>query len=127
MSDCIIWKGALNSGGYPITWFNGKIAYAHRVVVGANKGEVVMHTCDNPKCVNPEHLKVGTHAENSADMVRKGRQAKGERCAASKFSKDTIDSIRNLRGVLSSRKVGNLFGMSKTNVLDVWNNRIWKE
>lgn len=127
MSDCVLWKGAVNSSGYPVTWFNGKIAYAHRVVIGASKGEVVMHTCDNPKCVNPKHLKVGTHAENSADMVSKGRQAKGEQCAASKFSKDTIASVRNLKGVMSSRKVGKLFGMSKTNVLDVWNNKIWKE
>lgn len=123
---CIIWPGALNSGGYPVTWHKGKIAYMHRVIAGAKKGEVVMHTCDTPSCVNPTHLVVGTSAENSADMVKKKRQATGEECGNSKLRAPDVEHIRELQGSLSSRKVGKLFGISKTNVLDIWNNKIWR-
>jgi hypothetical protein len=126
MPDCIEWSGALNSGGYPVTWHNGMIAYAHRVVVNAQPNEVVMHLCDNPKCVNPQHLKIGTHAENSADMVRKKRQAVGERCGGSKLKETQVLEIRSLQGKLSSRKVAALYNISKTNVLDIWRRHIWE-
>lgn len=126
MSSCIIWTGALNSGGYPVTWKDGKTVYKHREVVGAKKGEVVMHTCDNPSCINPEHLKIGSHKSNSKDMVEKQRQATGEQCGNAKFKEWQIHKVRELKGTLSSRAVASLFKMSKTNVLDIWNNKIWK-
>lgn len=125
-SECIEWKGATNSGGYPITWFQGKTAYAHRVLMNALKGEVVLHTCDNPKCVNKDHLRKGTAADNSRDMVEKNRQASGKQCARAKYTEQDILAIRKLKGTLSSRLVAEKFGMSKTNVLDIWNNKIWR-
>lgn len=56
-----------------------RIAYMlyHRVEIPADK--VIMHSCDNPACVNPFHLSIGTHMDNSIDKVQKGRQAKGRR------------------------------------------------
>lgn len=126
MTSCVNWLGAVNSEGYPVTWLNGKATYAHRAVMGAQKGEVVLHLCDNKKCVNPDHLKVGTHKENSEDMVTKNRQAKGEACGNSKLTEKEVASIREMQGDLSSRKVAWIFGISKTNVLDIWNNKIWR-
>lgn len=126
MSNCIIWEKAKNKAGYGITWHNNKWAYAHRVAANASPGQVVRHTCDNPSCVNPEHLIVGTHKENSQDMVDKLRQAYGERAAGAKYSKEIIAEVRSLQGKLSSRKTAAKFGMSKTNVLDIWNNKIWR-
>ena len=73
--SCTLWQGAKNKAGYGITWFKNKWAYAHRAVVNATKGEVVRHTCDNPSCVNPKHLVIGSHKDNSMDMVEKQRQA----------------------------------------------------
>lgn len=124
--NCIIWSGAKNKAGYPITWFNNKWAYAHRVVAGAKKGEIVRHTCDNPSCVNPNHLIIGTHSENSRDMVNRNRQAKGESAGASRFTKEVVLQIRALQGSFSSHKLSKMFGMSKTNVLDIWKRKIWK-
>lgn len=126
IGDCLIWPGALNSGGYPVTWESGKAVYAHRVVAKAKKGEVVMHLCDNPACVNPDHLKIGTPKENSTDMVSKNRQAKGEMCGNSKLTELEVFGIRTLEGQLSSRVVAELYGISKTNVLDIWNRKIWR-
>lgn len=125
-SDCIIWEGAKNSGGYPVTWFNGKCCYEHRRLLNALPHQVVLHKCDTPSCVNPKHLKLGTHAENSADMVLKKRQAVGEECGSSKLNTEQVLYIRSLKGQLSSRKVAAMFNISKTNVLDIWNKKIWE-
>ncbi len=125
MDDCILWSKAKNKAGYGITWHNNKWAYAHRVAVNATKGQVVRHLCDNPSCVNPEHLQIGTHKENSEDMVKKHRQAFGEKAGNAKLTWNEVTKIRQLTGV-SSRSVAKLFGISKTNVLDIWKNKIWK-
>ena len=126
MNDCILWDGAVNSSGYPVTWKHGKSVYVHRWVVGARTGDVVMHICDNKQCINPKHLRIGTHKQNSEDMVKKDRQAKGEDAGNSKLSKESVLEIRNYKGSLSSRKVAQLYNISKTNVLDIWNGRIWR-
>lgn len=125
-SDCILWTKAKNNAGYGITWANNKWEYAHRAVAKAKKGEVVMHSCDNPSCVNPEHLIIGTHKQNSLDMVTKNRQAKGEKAGSAKLTEKQVGEIRKLEGQLPSRKVALLFNISKTNVLDIWKNKIWK-
>ena len=126
MGDCILWKKALNSGGYPVTWKNGKTVYAHREIAQAKPDEVVLHSCDNPSCVNPEHLSIGTDADNSADMVAKNRQAKGMDCGNSKLTEDDVRLIRFLKSCMSSRQVADRYNISKTNVLDIWNNKIWR-
>lgn len=122
--SCILWKGAVNSGGYPVTWYQGKVVYAHRRAVNAEEGVVVRHICDNPLCVNPDHLIKGTSAENSADMVAKGRQAKGEDCGNSKLTEEEVIAIRCSH--LTSRQLAKLFNISKTNVLDIKKRKTWR-
>lgn len=126
MSECVLWDGATNKAGYGVTWHKNKWAYAHRVVVGAEPDEVVRHTCDNPSCVNPEHLIIGTAKENSEDMVRKHRQARGESCARAKLTEDQVLGIRKSHGSLSASKVASIYNISKTNVLDIWNRHTWR-
>ena len=78
---CWLWNGALTSNGYGSFVFNGKSQGAHRFSYQNFKGEIpegmlICHTCDIPACVNPEHLWVGTHLDNSDDKYKKNRQVK---------------------------------------------------
>ncbi len=85
--ECWPWRGFRNKQGYGRTWINDTGYYAHRIIFDlANPGIIplsnhertvcVMHTCDNPPCCNPAHLKLGTHQDNMDDKVSKGRQAR---------------------------------------------------
>jgi hypothetical protein len=82
-----LWKKNRGADGYGLFRVNGKTYRAHRVAYQIrheiNPNELhVLHSCDTPLCVNPDHLWVGTNAENMADRNRKGRQASGDRAGA---------------------------------------------
>ena len=87
-NHCWVWNGTLNDSGYGVVFhdFNGsghKQYRAHRIAyfiyngVMLERNEVLMHTCDNPRCVNPDHLVVGTQQDNLRDMCKKGRNRYG--------------------------------------------------
>ena len=129
VSGCWIWKKAIRKDGYGITWYNGTTDYVHRVSYRIFKNEfdpnlIVRHTCDNPSCCNPEHLLLGSDQDNSTDMVNRGRSCKGSNTPKAKLTEDMIQPIRE--SDLSSRVLGSLLGVSKTVILDIKKNRIWK-
>lgn len=85
MTECILTPYYKDKDGYGLRRYKGKykgahrIAYceAHNIEIDLIDGKVVLHSCDNPACVNPDHLSLGTHQDNVADKVRKGRQRTG--------------------------------------------------
>ena len=89
MSDCILSTYATNNSGYASVWYKAKwmdkskrIGHHRAVWMEHNgkeipEGMVVMHSCDTPRCINPEHLSLGTRSDNMRDAVKKGRQVSG--------------------------------------------------
>jgi hypothetical protein len=78
---CWPWAGPRDSNSYGQLWWEGRLRLAARVMLELQghlfqRGECALHRCDNPPCVNPQHLFVGTHKDNSDDMIAKGRDAK---------------------------------------------------
>jgi hypothetical protein len=87
-NGCWIWRGTRMHQGYGMFWADGHTRRAHRVAYELNVGPIpvgqqVCHTCDNPACVRPDHLFLGTQQDNMTDKVRKGRAAVGNRNGAS--------------------------------------------
>jgi hypothetical protein len=84
---CWLWMGGLRRRGYGAAWHNGRQRSAHQVAWEMENGPIppglhLLHTvCDNPRCVRPSHLKLGTNKENHAERVTKGRSSKHGRFA----------------------------------------------
>lgn len=99
-NGCIEWRGGFFADGYGQVHWNHKKHRVHRLsyelFVGAiPEGHVVRHQCDNPKCMNPEHLIVGTVAENNNDCRQRGRNARGEGHPQSKLTNQQVLEIFN--------------------------------
>lgn len=105
-STCWLWTGARNDFGYGLLVWGDHQTRAHRVsyeihVGPVNPDDVVRHDCDNPPCVNPEHLQVGTHADNVNDKVSRGRARGNPSCGEehnqAKLTWEAVDLIREQR------------------------------
>lgn len=131
---CWEWTGATNERGYGT--IGGK--YAHRISYEIHVGPIpdglwVLHHCDNPPCTNPDHLFLGTHADNMADAVRKGRldarpnRPIGEAVGTSIFTTDQVREIRRLHAAgLTYRALASQFGTCRSNIGVIVRGETWK-
>lgn len=129
--ECWNWTGARLKGGYGQIGINNKIIQVHRFSWELHFGEIpknlcVLHKCNNPSCVNPNHLYLGTNKDNSEYMVECNRQAKGENNGRSKLTESQVKEIRNLKGQLSIRKIAKIFNVDNTTISEIHRNQIWK-
>ena len=141
-NECWEWTGARSSGYGELAMPGTYPAKAHQLAWEAANGPVpdglwVLHRCDNPPCVNPAHLYVGTHADNMRDMRERGRHwyrvnpdniLRGERTGAAKLTADQVSEIRALGAQGASlRAIGLRFGVSKTAIGYILRGRTWRE
>jgi len=146
---CHEWMAGKTDKGYGAVWINGSSQTAHRVAFAIHFGLVqeamlVCHHCDNPLCVNPSHLFLGTASDNVQDCLSKGRgnpaigdrngsrlhpqsRPRGERHVKSKLTVHQVLAIRKqyASGDGSFRSIAKSYGMSKSTIYDIVNNKRW--
>lgn len=129
---CHLWVACKDSCGYGRFCFNRKTPKAHRMAwVFAHgaipNGKLVLHRCDNPPCVNPMHLFLGTDADNAADKVRKRRHKWGEAHPLAKLTLHNVKAIRNLvlRFRMTQAAVAGLFGIGHSQVSRIVKAQKW--
>jgi len=132
---CWPWTRTLNRAGY------GQVRYGHKNKVGAHRvawelsngtpvpdGLEVLHSCDQPACCNPSHLRPGTKPDNVRDRVSRGRSARGERHGKTVITLDQANEVKRLRTEgRSYREISELTGIKKATVADICGGRTWKD
>lgn len=131
---CWNWTGAKTNGYGVIGTRRSTIEKAHRISYMMHKGDFqqnlcVCHTCDNPACVNPDHLFIGSHKDNAIDKIAKGRNrenpVRGEKQGLSKLRENSVKRIRIVGNSLSLNRLAVLFGVSKKSISNVLQNKTW--
>ena len=134
-NGCWLWRGLLTKQGYGLLkWTRPGLPIqtrAHRVAFAAYHGEPgclhVCHRCDNPACVNPDHLFLGTPADNMADRDAKGRQPKGIKNGSAVLTEAQVREIRRLvAGGMSMTDTASHYGVNHATVWRVVNGKGWK-
>ena len=138
MPECVEWTGAKNTEGYGLRRHSGCVTGAHRVAYCEHRdiplsdiaGLVVRHTCDNPSCVNPDHLLIGTHADNMRDKVERNRHNRGEEHFRAALTWDDVDAIRAAyiprHPEYGARALAQQYGINPPAVSKIVNYHNWK-
>ena len=134
-NECWNWSGSRTNSKWHGQWRNsaGNIELAHRAAWRLMRCDIpremfVLHRCDNPICVNPSHLFLGTQSENLKDMWAKGRgrpmPSHGEKHGMSKLTAKSVLEIRESN--LSAKEIASKFGVGTTTIYDIRKRKIWK-
>ena len=130
---CWEWTASRRGNRYGQFGFRGKVAYAHRMAWTLVRGDIpnglcVLHHCDNPLCCRPDHLFLGTQADNMVDRDSKGRQAAGEKIKQAKLTKDDVNTIRQIyqHGVLAQYQLADKFGVCRSHISRIVNHKKWQ-
>lgn len=136
-TGCWIYDGSTTKAGYAYMSVNGRLTFAHRASYELYKGAIppgmfVCHSCDVPSCCNPDHLFVGTPADNSRDAVRKNRMSRKARITGSAvpFSKLSAEQVIEIRHQASSgvsrKEIARAFGVTVPAVGYIVRRNVWK-
>lgn len=134
-SGCWIWMGALSiDGRYGSASYLDKTERAHRLMFKLTNGEIpagikVLHKCDVMLCINPDHLFLGTDADNMADKTAKNRQAKGIQCNHPHrvFNDSSVREVRKLRKQgRTLQEIAGLFATTKSSISNIVNEKTWR-
>lgn len=130
---CLLWTGYKNKGGYGRIMWRGKMKFVHRIIWeiangrSIKEGMYILHSCDNPTCCNPAHLREGTNQDNSSDMVHRNRQASGEANGSSKLTEVEVLKIRKLNASgVNAYKLAEMFGVTHAIISKIVIGKLWK-
>jgi len=127
-NNCWIWQGFKDKDGYGSIIINQKMNKPHRVMWEIHNGPIpeginVLHKCDNPPCVNPDHLFLGSQKDNIQDCIKKDRFVRGEKNGRAKLTKNKVIKI-----YYDNRKYAEIakdFSVSKASVGSIKKGRNW--
>lgn len=130
--ECWIWTGYRDKKmGYGMFWMNGTMRLSHRVAYEMFNAPIegglhVCHSCDNPACVNPSHLWLGTNADNVADKIakRRDRNLRGQEHPMAKLNEDIVRWIR--QSDLSGRALAKELGVDRTTIQYIRQRKLWR-
>lgn len=131
---CWLWKGRVERNGYARTLTGAGSAKtrwgAHRFAWTITYGPIpagrhVLHRCDVRRCVRPDHLFLGDHPANMADMVSKGRSCRGRKNWEAKLSDDAVRIARLFRGLRPQREVALALGVSQPIISKIQRGELW--
>lgn len=131
-SGCHEWIGSLDAYGYGQLNINRRPAKAHRIAWELANGPVpegmsILHRCDNPQCVNPEHLFPGTQSDNMKDAARKGRMHPGEKHGMSKLTESDVLAMRMAHSSGEGRRdIASRFNVPYSTVNEIIRRDAWK-
>ena len=137
-SGCWLWSAEVNPKGYGMLCVAGKSRRAHRLSWEFANGPIppgegyhgtcVLHRCDVRACVNPDHLFLGTNADNVADRNHKRRQARGEKHGKARLTADLVADLRS-RFITwtESRKIAAQYGVRAMTVYETARGRMWPD
>lgn len=130
-TGCWDWSGGRTRGGYGATRYAGQQTGAHRAyyahyVGPIPPGALVRHTCDNPGCVNPAHLELGTQRQNMADKLERARSARGERNGKARLTEAEARCIKAAYlGGVDRDAIAGVFGVSVQTVWEIARGKRW--
>ena len=130
------WEWLMYRDRYGIVRYKGELHKAHRLMYELTKGEIpegmqVCHTCDNPSCVNPDHLWIGTQADNVRDMCDKGRNSygdqRGENHSGVKLTEEDVIVMRKYYtwGISSITELAQEFGVGYAQAWAIVKRKSW--
>ena len=133
--SCWIWTAGRDKDGYGKFWFRGKHSRAHIASYLIHVGEIpegmlVCHDCDNPWCVRPDHLFLGTYQDNSDDMVAKGRSADraGEKNGAAKLTLELIEEAHRMKAAgIPQVRIAEHMNVSTAAISMALNGKTWAQ
>jgi hypothetical protein len=129
--DCWEWRSTRNRRGYGKFWLDGRTDLAHRVSYRMHKGSIpaglqVRHSCDNPPCVNPDHLLIGTGKDNALDALERDRYRRGSGNGRAKLTESEVRAIRHdWQHGATQVSMARRYGVSRAAIQWVLNGRSW--
>lgn len=131
-NECWLWLGSCDTDGYGTSWWDKKGKRAHRISFLLHKGEIpsdkiIMHSCDNPPCVNPSHLSLGTKKDNAQDRQNKHRNQsnEGTNNGRAKLTEEDVLNIRSIENIFST-DIAKQFNVSPSTISHIRRKKTWK-